>query len=153
VLGLAVIALYAEMGWDPLVHLFFWLGTTGGFGILVLLAVTSVAVVAYFLRHPAEESAWHRLIAPGLASVVLAVMVWLAVDNYSTLLGVPPGSPAARWLPTAYALTAAIGVLWALLLQMSRPEIYRAIGRGANVAADHDRPLATPDPFWQGVEL
>jgi amino acid transporter len=87
-IGLAVITLYAVMGWDPLVRLFFWLGTTGGFGILLLLGTTSLAVVGFFARHPTLETTWQRAIAPGLAAAVLVVMVWLAVTNYATLLGV-----------------------------------------------------------------
>ena len=51
--GLAVIAGYALAHADPMTSLFFDLGTTGGFGILVLLAVTSVAVIAFFARD------WH----------------------------------------------------------------------------------------------
>jgi hypothetical protein len=73
----------------------FWLGTSGGFGILVLIAETSIAVIGFFARHASGEPAWHRIVAPGVASVLLVVMVYLAVTNYATLLGVPPGHPAA----------------------------------------------------------
>ncbi len=45
--GLVVIVAFAASGQDPMARLFFWLGTTGGFGIMVLLAVTAVAVVAF----------------------------------------------------------------------------------------------------------
>jgi amino acid transporter len=129
-IGLAVIAGYALAGWDPLVTLFYWLGTTGGFGILLLITATSLAVIAFFTRQPGGESAWHRLIAPGLAVVILAVVLWLVVSNYATLLGVPPGSPASRWLPASYALAAALGLAWALGLKATRPQVYRAIGLG-----------------------
>jgi hypothetical protein len=37
-LVLAVIVLYALAGWDPMIRLFFWLGTTGAFGVLCLRA-------------------------------------------------------------------------------------------------------------------
>ena len=43
--GLVVIIVYAMAHWDPMVNLFFWLGTTGAVGILILLAVTSIAVI------------------------------------------------------------------------------------------------------------
>jgi hypothetical protein len=46
--------------------------------------------------------------------VVLTVLAWLAVRNYAALLGVPPGSAAARWLPALYPAVAVIGVGWAL---------------------------------------
>ena len=62
--GLAVIAGYALAHADPMTSLFFDLGTTGGFGILVLLAVTSVAVIAFFARDWHGENVWRRLVAP-----------------------------------------------------------------------------------------
>ena len=63
-IGLAVILIYAIAGWDPILYLFFTIGVTGGFGVLVLIAVTSIAVVAFFAREPSGENAWRRTIAP-----------------------------------------------------------------------------------------
>ena len=60
--GLAVIVIYAAGGWAPMTDLFFWLGTTGGFGILVLLALTSAAVIRFFGQGPGDttgETVWH----------------------------------------------------------------------------------------------
>ena len=65
VLGLLVILLYAVNGWDPVVQLFFWVGTAGGFGVLLLIATTSVAVIAYFARSGAGENLWRRADRPG----------------------------------------------------------------------------------------
>jgi amino acid transporter len=39
-IGLVVILLFAVQGWDPLVNLFFWLGTAGGVGVLLLVTAT-----------------------------------------------------------------------------------------------------------------
>ncbi len=133
--GLAVIAGYALAHADPMTALFFDLGTTGGFGILVLFAVTAVAVIAFFARDPSGENAWRRLIAPALAAVLLGVIVVLAVQHYATLLGVPPGSPAAWALPASYAAVAVAGLGWALVLRSRRPQVYAAIGLGAHAAA------------------
>src|SRR5690606_41243118 len=36
-IGLAVITTYAVAGWDQLVQLFFWGGTSGGLGVLLLI--------------------------------------------------------------------------------------------------------------------
>jgi amino acid transporter len=93
-IGLAVILLYAAQGWDPLVQLFFYLGTTGGFGVLVLAAATSIAVIVFFAWDRRGESLWSAVIAPALSAAALVAMVWLVVDNYATLLGV---APARRW--------------------------------------------------------
>jgi amino acid transporter len=132
VTGLAVITGYALTGQDPMTRLFFWLGTTGGYGILILLAATALAVVAFFARDPRGENAWRRLIAPGIAAVLLTGIVVLATTHYATLLGVPPGITAAWALPDSYAAIAVIGLAWGLILKVRRPHTYAAIGLGAH---------------------
>ncbi|MBQ1030960.1 MULTISPECIES: APC family permease [Micromonospora] len=135
VLGLLVILLYAINDWDPVVQLFFWVGTTGGFGVLLLIATTSVAVIAYFARSASGENLWRRAIAPGLATIALFVIIWLAVSNFANLLGVSPDS-TLRWaLPAAYPVAALLGIGWALLLRSNRPDTYARIGLGAASAA------------------
>jgi amino acid transporter len=146
VTGLAVIAVYALAGWDPMTRLFFWLGTTGGFGILVLLAVTAVAVIAFFARDPHGENAWRRLIAPALAAILLTGIVVLAVLHYGTLLGVPAGATAAWALPASYAAVAVIGLIWGLILKIRRPQVYAAIGLGAHAATGQLTPGSQGTP-------
>jgi amino acid transporter len=130
--GLAFILAYAAGGWPPMTDLFFWLGTTGGFGIIILLALTAVAVIAFFARDPRGEGTWPRLAAPALAAVLLVGIVVLAAAHYATLLGVPRGDPAAWALPASYAVVAVIGLGWGLVLKISRPQVYAAIGLGAH---------------------
>jgi amino acid transporter len=130
--GLVTIVVYAIGGWPPMTNLFFWLGTTGGFGILVLLALTSVAVIVFFNRDPRGESAWARMIAPTVAAILLTGIVMLAVLHYNTLLGVPAGSAAAWALPASYAAVAVAGIGWGLILKARRPKVYATIGLGAH---------------------
>jgi amino acid transporter len=144
--GLAVIVAYAIGGWTPMTDLFFWLGTTGGFGVLILLALTAVAVIAFFARDPRGENAWTRLIAPALAAVLLAGIVVLAVLHYGTLLGVPAGATAAWALPASYAVIAAIGLAWGLILKARRPQTYAAIGLGAHAVTGQLTPASQGTP-------
>jgi amino acid transporter len=140
-IGLGVIVLYALAGWDPMVRLFFWLGTTGAFGVLCLLAATSIAVIRFFARDPRGESAWRRLVAPALAALALLAMVWAGLANYATLLGVPPGSTEAWALPAAFAVAAVVGIVYGAWLRSARPEVYQGIGLGAQALADlEERP-------------
>jgi amino acid transporter len=134
VIGLAVIVIYAVAGWDPVLYLFFTGGITGGFGVLLLITITSVAVVAFFARQPSGENAWRRTIAPTLAAIVLVVVVFLAVVNYDFLLGLPDPEPLRWILPAIYVVLFLLGVWLARYLRRSRPEIYDMIGRGANAA-------------------
>jgi amino acid transporter len=146
VIGLAVIVLYALAGWDPTVRLFFWLGTTGAFGVLCLLAASSIAVIVFFSRDQRGERAWPRLVAPALATLALVAMVWAGLTNYATLLGVQPGSTEAWALPGAYAVAAVVGVVYGVWLRSARSEVYHGIGLGpeGTVLPERRAPLVDP---------
>jgi amino acid transporter len=130
-LGLTAIVVYALAGWDPLVQLFFWGGTTGGIGVLLLITVTSAAVVGYFARHPEGEDFWHRLGAPVLGTLLLIVVTYLALTNIAVLFGVEPGSTPTWVVPLGYAVLTVAGIVWALILRRGRPQTYEGIGLGA----------------------
>jgi amino acid transporter len=134
-LGLLVIVLYAVNGWNPLVQLFFWGGTAGGIGVLLLITVTSIAVIGYFARRPEGENAWHRIGAPIIGTILLIIMSYLALTNIATLFGVDPGSKPTWVVPTAFAVVTLAGVLWALVLRATRRRVYDGIGLGARSAA------------------
>jgi amino acid transporter len=135
VIGGAVIIAYAFGGGDPLTQLFFWLGMTGGFGILVLITATAVAVLGYFARHPGDESVWARFIAPAVSAVLLLWIVYVAIDSYASLLGFAPDDPNRNlwWIfPAGYAVVALLGVAWAMVLRGRSPDVYAGIGRGSS---------------------
>ncbi|MFG1704989.1 APC family permease [Nonomuraea sp. M3C6] len=138
VFGLVVIVLYAILGLDPLVQLFFYGGSFGGFGVLLLIFVTSVAIIVFFAREPSGETLARRVVAPVPAAIALAVMVWLALDNFPTLLGVPEGDPLAWILPAVYGVAAVVGVVWALVLRAGQPAVYALVGMGAKAATAQD---------------
>jgi amino acid transporter len=133
-LGLFVIVLYAVMGWDPLVQMFFYGGSAGGIGVLLLITVTSVAVIGYFARKPSGEDFWHRIGAPVLGTILLLVMSYLALTNIATLFGVESGSGPTWVVPLAFGVVALGGILWALILRSTRPDVYAGIGLGARSA-------------------
>jgi amino acid transporter len=129
IIGIAVIAGYGVAGLDPLVQLFFWLGTTGGFGVLLLLTATSLAVLGYRLRRKGEN-VWRANIAPTAALILLLAMLVAATMNFATLLGVAPDSPL-RWIfPASYLVPVIIGLARAIYLRTRRPEVYRGVGLG-----------------------
>jgi amino acid transporter len=129
---IAIIALgvWAIAGWDPLTTLFFWGGTSGGLGVLLLLTLTSAAVVGYFWRDHRGEGVWHRLIAPGLATILLAGISYLALTNLSSLYGVAPHSGPAIVIPIVYAVVFLGGIVWGLALKSSSRAVYDGIGQG-----------------------
>ena len=133
--ALVVIVIFAAFRLSPVNDLFFMGGTTGGLGVLLLLAVTSAAVIRFFARNPHGESAWSRRIAPALSFTVLAALAVLAVQHYAALLGVPPASPVAWILPASFAVITAGGLAWGLVLRARYPRIYASIGMGTYAAA------------------
>ena len=101
----------------------------------MLIAVTSIAVVAFFAREPSGENAWRRMIAPILAAILLVITVSFGViANYDFLLGLPDPEPLRWILPAIYVVLFLLGVWWARYLRSARPEVYEMIGRGANAA-------------------
>ncbi|GAA0951353.1 APC family permease [Nonomuraea longicatena] len=133
-LGLLVIVVYAVFGLDPLVHLFFYVGAFGGFGVLVLVFATSLAVIVFFFREPSGESVLRRVVAPVPAALALGVMVVMGVTNFGVLLGVEPGNVLAWLLPLVYVTAAVLGVAWALVLRARQPSVYALVGMGAKAA-------------------
>jgi hypothetical protein len=132
--GLIVIVAYAVAGWDPLVQLFFWGGSGGGLGVLLLITLTGFAVIGYFARNPEGEDVLHRIVAPVVSTVLLLVVSYLALDNIATLLGVEPGSTPAIVVPALFGVVLVLGVIWGLYLRGSRPQVYSGIGLGARSA-------------------
>lgn len=141
VLALTVIAGYALAGADPIVHLFFWITVTGGLGVLILMTVTSAAVIGFFATTDHRESPWRTWIAPLAATLALGAILAVTLQEFDTLLGVDAANPLRWAFPAAYAAAGLAGLLWALLLRTLRPDAYAAIGLGAaSVAA----PLRDP---------
>ena len=130
-LALVVLVIYAVAGWDPLVQLFFWGGTAGGIGVLLLITVTSIAVIGYFARNPEGEDRWHRFGAPIIGTILLLVVSYLAITNIATLFGVVPGSKPTWVVPLAFVVVTIAGIAWALILRANRPRVYAGIGLGA----------------------
>jgi amino acid transporter len=133
--GLAVIAVFALAGWPAMNGLFFGGGAMGGLGVMILLAVTSVAVIRYFTRQPGQESAWARRAAPATAAVLLAAAIVLAITHFGTLLGTGPGNPAAWLLPAAFGAAIVAGLCWGMFLRARRPGVYATIGLGAHAVS------------------
>lgn len=135
-IGLAVITVYAVAGWDPLVQLFYWLGTLGGIGVLALLMLTSLTMIFYFTRTQDHgHGAWTAYMSPLVSFIVLLAVLVVALDNVPTLLGVPAAHPLTWIVPTVLIATFALGLVWASVLRVWRPDIYRYIGMGPRSAA------------------
>jgi amino acid transporter len=145
-LALVVFLAFAFAGRDPLFDLFTWLSGMSAVGVVLLMTLTSAAVVGYFnsrLRGP--ETAWQRIIAPLLGTILLGAVLVVLVVNFKSLLA--PDAPAyLQWLLPAIILAAAIiGLIWGAALKSLRPRVYEGIGRAA-VEVDVHEPGIHPVP-------
>lgn len=132
-LAAAVIIGVAAISDDPIVHLFFWGTVSGGAGVLILMTVTSIGVLGFFIRDRRDESLWRARIAPLIAALALVGILAATVADFDALLGVDPDSPLRWAFLGAYGVAALIGVVWAMVLRATKPNIYDKIGLGANV--------------------
>jgi amino acid transporter len=136
-LALAVVAVFAATGGEPLLQLFTWGSGVAAVGVILLMTGMSASVVGFFSRHDTRENRWQRTIAPLLATIVLAALVVLLVVNFDALLG--SASSPLRWILPGLALGGAVlGLTWGRVLRTLRPDVYAGIGRSAVMAQDTD---------------
>jgi amino acid transporter len=132
--GLAVVVVLAFVaaGRDPVLDLFTWLSGVSAVGVVLLMTLTSGAVIGFFgSRDGTGESAWQRRYAPALATVLLLAVLGVLVGNFDALLA--PDSPSyLSWLlPGVIGIAAVAGLAWGAALRSIRPAHYERIGRGA----------------------
>ncbi|POX40580.1 amino acid transporter [Streptomyces sp. Ru73] len=122
VLALLVVAGFALAGADPYHQLLLWMNTPGMLGLLTLQAVTAVAVPCFFRRIRHTEGRWRTLVAPTAATVLMAGAIWLVIAKIDLMTAAPFATNTALVLTVPAAFAA--GVVLALRLSRSRPEVY-----------------------------
>jgi amino acid transporter len=84
-----IVLILAVFQVDPLVGVFGSMAGVATVGMVILMLTTSVAVLAYFVRH--RESAggrlWQTRIAPALACLGLLASLWLVLSNFTLVTG------------------------------------------------------------------
>ncbi|WP_178379846.1 APC family permease [Cryptosporangium aurantiacum] len=108
-------------------------GILGGLGIVAALALTSLAAIVYFLRGAEEDETgflgWEgHMVAAAFALVVTGFVFVYALIRLPSVLVVV--APAAGWLfPVCLGGAFGAGVVWALVLRTTRPEVLGRLGR------------------------
>ncbi|MGY3566945.1 APC family permease [Sinomonas sp. RB5] len=137
--GFAIAGNGSELGpLYPVLTMFTWLTNAGAMGLVLLMAIVSVAVIGFFRRRPAlRASAWTAVIAPALGAVALAVVFCLIVANFDVLLGLTEPSALSWVLPAIVVVPGLLGILWALRLRRTDAALYARIGHGEEGRAHH----------------
>lgn len=136
-IALIVVGAFAIAGADPVLKLFTWLTNLGALGVLVLMMVTSFAVVAFFRHRPDPElGAYRTMVAPLLAAVLMLVIVVLGVTNFNVLITGSTDAPTdsmAIILPAILLAAGLVGMAVAAWLRASHPDRYALIGERTTV--------------------
>ncbi|WP_039797594.1 APC family permease [Nocardia araoensis] len=85
--ALLVVGAFALAGADPVLQLFTWLSGLATIAILILMLLTSIAVITFFARTRLDRRVWHTRIAPVLGAFGLLAVAVTVVANFTTLVG------------------------------------------------------------------
>jgi amino acid transporter len=131
-LALIVVGTFAALGKDPVLTLFTWLVNLGALAVILLMTVTSFAIVAFFSRGR-EPGVWRTRVAPLLAGVALLVVLVLGVANFNVLITgstTAPTDPVSVILPMLLLAAGVSGLTVAAVLRSVAAERYARIGAG-----------------------
>lgn len=153
VLAVAVVGAFVvgEAGWDPnagpypVLTLFTWLTNTGAFGLVVLMALASAAVIGYFARDARGVGIGTRLVAPAAACVALSTIALLILANFDVLLDQTEPTVTTYLFPALVIVPSIAAGLWALRLRRTRPEVYQGVGHGGADSRAPHLGAAAPD--------
>jgi amino acid transporter len=102
---------------------------SGTFSVLLLMFITSFAVLVYFVRRRsfAPESVWKTIAAPIVSVLFLGLITYLAIANYPELIG---GSMVMTAIFMTFTFALFIGgIIYAYFLRSKRPDVYARLGR------------------------
>jgi amino acid transporter len=147
-LMVVAVLVFAVAGADPIRVVFTWPAAGAAFAVMTLLVLASVASIRFLARHRETESAWIRMVLPGLGIPAGAGLLWVMIARMHTLLGAPQPSSFTTWMiPGLIAAVLCAGLVWAGLLFVVRREVFAGIGRG------RPHPLASPERRYAGMKL
>ncbi|TWC77229.1 amino acid transporter [Rhizobium sp. SJZ105] len=116
-------------GTDPNVT-YAWMAGAGGFPLLFLMFLTSIAVILFFAKRREQikdVSLWQTLVAPVLATAGLGMAVYLSATNFVALTG--GNTLTAIVLQVVIWALFGAGLALALFYKAIRPNVYARIGR------------------------
>lgn len=118
---------------DPFLGLALWTYATGVQGLVFAQAVTSVAVVWYFLRNRRGHSLLRVTIAPILGAIGLIIGYTLIATNFEIVTGLNGVINVLLLLPTSLLFIG--GIITSLIIRAKSPDYYEGLNQ--NASTDH----------------
>lgn len=114
----------------PVLRLFTWGGNVGAVGVILLMAVASASVIAFFVRRGAGRAQIWRLLSAGVAGAALLFVLVYAVKDFDVLIG-PDQDAALAWiLPGIVGISGVVGIVLGLVLKARKPDVHARVGLG-----------------------
>jgi amino acid transporter len=98
----------------PVITLFTWFSTAAAFGLVFLLAVTSVAVLVWFRRDHHGFGVFTRVVAPAVSAVAMLVVAILILVNFDIMIGEESPRSMVFIMPGIIIGAGVFGALWSL---------------------------------------
>ncbi len=114
VLALVVIVLFAVLGLDGIMNMFFWMSATTAVSIIFVEILVSLAIIVYFMKNKGAN-VWQGKIAPAIALVGLVIGEYMLMSRFN-LLGTSPTSTLATSMDDAMTPWALSPLGWVLVL-------------------------------------
>ena len=138
VLAVIIVLLFVITAQDPVLALFTWLTQLGTLAIIVLMAIASFAVVAFFAANRGlDNNPLRTTVAPIVGGLAMTAVAIYAASQFGLLIG-NPESPLRWLLPGLIIVAAAAGVGTALALRSRSPELYAQMGRHRDMSLTPD---------------
>ncbi|MFD4568295.1 amino acid permease [Streptomyces sp. NPDC058251] len=137
-LGAAVVLGFWAAGADPYGQLLLWVNTPGMIGLLALQLLAALAVPCYFRRVDHTEGALRTVVAPVVATVLLAAAMVLVIGHVDLFTAASPTVNTVLVVIVPVVFLLGLGLAW--WLRRNRPETYE------NFAAEPAEPAELAEP-------
>ncbi|WP_434604541.1 APC family permease [Pseudomonas sp. Z4-7] len=122
-----VVLIFAALDADPILQLFAWFSNLATLCVILLMALTSAAVLVYFRKHPELKlGLWRGRILPGFSCLALLAVLVLAVLHFDVLTGA--SQLLSYGLCAVIPVALVVGVFLAARLRKVALERYSALG-------------------------
>jgi len=122
-----VVVVFALMGADPILDLFSWFSNLAALCVMLLMVLTSLAVMRYFARWPQHgASVWRTALLPGASGVALLAVLLIAIAHFDVLTGA--SKTLSYGLCAVIPLALILGVMRAARLRRTAPERFAQLG-------------------------
>ncbi len=125
-----LIVVFAALQLDPILQVFTWFSGVATLAVVLLMALTSVAVLVYFARTRADRRIWNTVIAPFAGLLGLLGAAYLLISYFPTLVsdtdasGAPAFGVLSGLLIGLIALFAVFGAVQAAWIRSRRAAAY-----------------------------